>query len=183
MADDRYNPWKLTAIGMGLVVVVAVITGVVVANWSGREVERKAQAPDAATLPAATHQASPGARVASAPVTPRPIAAASAQPQPTAVPSQVTIDACNQQAAQAAPRNKTTELVKDGAIGALVGAAVGAAGGAIAGGGSGAGKGAMIGGVLGAGGGALYGVNENGKHDARYREAYASCMRARGYAS
>jgi hypothetical protein len=34
-----------------------------------------------------------------------------------------------------------------------------------------------------AGGGALYGVNENRKNDARYRDVYASCMRARGYAS
>ena len=58
---------------------------------------------------------------------------------------------------------------------------MGAAGGAIAGGGSGAGKGAVIGGVLGAGGGALYGVNENHKNSQRYRDAYASCMRSRGY--
>jgi hypothetical protein len=41
----------------------------------------------------------------------------------------------------------------------------------------------VIGGVLGAGGGALYGVNENRKSDERYRAAYASCMRSRGYAS
>jgi hypothetical protein len=45
------------------------------------------------------------------------------------------------------------------------------------------GKGAVIGGVLGAGGGALYGANENRKTDERYRVAYVSCMRSRGYAS
>jgi hypothetical protein len=67
------------------------------------------------------------------------------------------------------------EVVKDGVVGP--------AGGAIAGGGSGAGKGAVIGGVLGADGGALYGVNENDKNDVRYRNAYASCLRSRGYAS
>jgi hypothetical protein len=76
-------------------------------------------------------------------------------------------------------RSNTKEIVIDGAIGA----AVGAAGGAIVGGGSGAGKGAAIGGTLGAGGGALYGVNENRKNDTHYRDAYASCMRLRGYTS
>ena len=73
------------------------------------------------------------------------------------------------------------DTVKDGAVGALAGAALGAAGGAIAGGGSGAGKGAAIGGLVGAGGGTLYGLNENHKHDERYREAYTACMRSRGY--
>ena len=69
-----------------------------------------------------------------------------------------------------------------GLIGAVVGAAVGAAGGAIAGGGKGAGKGAAIGGVVGVGGGTLYGLNENKKHDELYRDAYARCMSSRGYA-
>jgi len=125
--------------------------------------------------------APPPAIVVSAPAAaPLPVAA----PQPSPVPSQVAIDACNQQAAaRTRQTSKTIEIVKDGAIGAAIGAVVGAAGGAIAGGGSGAGKGAAIGGVLGAGGGALYGVNENRNNDARYRDAYASCMRARGYAS
>jgi hypothetical protein len=34
---------------------------------------------------------------------------------------------------------------------------------------------------VGAGGGTLYGLNENRRYDERYREAYAGCMRARGY--
>jgi hypothetical protein len=45
----------------------------------------------------------------------------------------------------------------------------------------GAGMGAPFGGVVGAGAGTLYGLNENRRHDERYRDAYASCMRARGY--
>jgi len=49
------------------------------------------------------------------------------------------------------------------------------------GGGRGAGTGAAIGGLVGAGGGTLYGLNENKKHDQTYRDAYASCMRGRGY--
>ena len=59
----------------------------------------------------------------------------------------------------------------------------GAGGGAIAGGGKGAGKGAAIGGLVGAGAGTLYGLNENKKHDERYRDAYGACMRSRGYTS
>ena len=168
MADQGWNPWKLTAIGLGLAVITAVVTGVVVANWSGRDVEHKAETPSGATRPATTAQSS----------TPAPAAA----PQPAALPSQAAIDACNQHAAaQSSQRSNTKEIVIDGAIGAAAGAVVGAAGGAIAGGGSGAGKGAAIGGVLGAGGGALYGVNENRKNDAHYRDAYASCMRSRGH--
>src|SRR5207248_9062199 len=82
-----------------------------------------------------------------------------------AAPSASAIEACNRYAAsEVGSKDKTMEVVKDGAIGAIVGAAVGAAGGAIAGGGKGAGKGAAIGGVVGAGGGSLYGLNENNKH-------------------
>jgi uncharacterized protein YcfJ len=98
------------------------------------------------------------------------------------VPTRATVDDCNRYAArQPTQKDKTVEVVKDGAIGAVLGAAVGAAGGAIAGGGKGAGTGAAVGGVVGAGGGALYGLNENKKNDERYRSAYASCLRARGY--
>jgi uncharacterized membrane protein len=99
------------------------------------------------------------------------------------VPDQAIVKACNDQAAAATgARDKTVEVVKDGAVGAVLGAAVGAAGGAIADGGKGAGKGAAIGGLVGAGAGTLYGVNDNRKHDAAYREAYSSCLRGRGYA-
>ena len=162
MTGTGWNPWKMTAIGLGLAVVTALITGVVVANWSGHDGTQ--------TTTSRVGQAAPAA--------PARVAA-----PPAGLPSQAVIDACNQQAAQAVPQSKTTEVVKDGAIGAVIGAAVGAAGGAIADGGSGAGKGAVIGGVLGAGGGALYGVNENRKSDERYRAAYAGCLRSRGYAS
>lgn len=162
------NPWKLTAIGMALVMVTALVTGLVVANWSGQESAAKKEA-DAAAPRSVARLARPAPRgVASAPI----------------VPTQSAVDACNQYAAaQVGPRDKTLEVVKDVAIGAAVGAAVGAAGGAIAGGGKGAGKGAAIGGIAGAGGGTLYGLAENRKHDERYREVYASCMRSRGYAS
>jgi hypothetical protein len=168
-----HNPWKLTAIAMALIAVTALVTGVVVASRS------KSDDKTATAQPVAPN----AARVGSV----RPVTEVPAPPPhaPTAsrVPDQTVVKACNDRAAVATgTRDKTTEVVKDGAVGALVGAAVGAAGGAIADGGKGAGKGAAIGGVVGAGAGALYGVNENRKHDTAYRDAYSSCLRARGYA-
>src|SRR5262249_38652909 len=154
---DKWNPWKVTALAMALVMATALVTGLVVANWSdtGREVAqptpsptntRLVQQPKAASVKPAASQTQ---ATAPAPATP-------------AVPTQEVVDACNRYAAaQIGETDKTKEVVTDAAIGAVVGAAVGAAGGAIAAGGKGAGKGAAIGGVVGAGGGTLYGLNEN----------------------
>jgi hypothetical protein len=164
------NPWKLTAIGMALVVAPALAPGVVVANLSGKGAEPKKSSE-------ATAPSRPAARSAGTSSAP-----ASSAPAASSVPPQSVIAACNQAAASQVPsRDKTIDTVKDGAIGAVAGAVLGAAGGAIADGGSGAGKGAAIGGLVGAGGGTLYGLNENHKHDERYREAYGACMRSRGY--
>jgi len=151
MSDSNWNPWKMTAVGMALVIVTGLVTGLVVANWTGRE-----------------------------PV--RPAGTAPAPRQVAVTPTASDIDACNQYA-KSASGDKTTELLKDAAIGGVVGAGVGAAGGAIAGGGKGAGKGAAIGGIVGATAGTLYGLNEAKKNDARYVEAYRTCMRGRGYSS
>jgi hypothetical protein len=159
IGENWKNPWKFTAIGMGLVIASALVTGLVVANWTGRESDKKASVvtPDRT----GTHSTSSGA---------------------PAVPTQSAIAACNQSAAaQAGQRDKTRDTIIAGAIGAVGGAAVGAAGGAVIDGGSGAGKGAIIGGLVGAGGGTLYGLNENRKHDESYRNSYAACMHARGY--
>jgi hypothetical protein len=41
MMSTGWNPWKITAIGLGLVVTTALIIGVGVANWSGREGTQK----------------------------------------------------------------------------------------------------------------------------------------------
>jgi hypothetical protein len=174
MAGGNWNnPWKLTTIALALVGATALATGLVVANWTGKASDKQATVAD--KQPAVgTAPGSAAPRVASS-------QAPAAAPAP-AVPTQTAIAACNQAAAtQSGQRNKTVDTVKDAGIGAIAGAAVGAAGGAIAGGGKGAGTGAAIGGLVGAGGGTLYGLNENQKHDQRYRDAYASCMRSRGY--
>jgi hypothetical protein len=179
--EGSWNPWKLTAIGLALVMVTALVTGMVVASWSGRDDDRQAleSAPAPAPAPAkavAPQQPAASPRLAAAPA-PKAPAAPAAPTRPTAS----VIEECNRVASQPTTKDKTVEVVKDAAIAAVVGAAVGAAGGAIADGGKGAGKGAAIGGVVGAGAGTLYGLNENRKSDERAREAYAACMRARGY--
>ena len=175
------NPWKLTAIGIALVAATALITGVVVANRSNSDDTSAAVQPAPVQRPRAETSAQHTTSASSATKSPaRTVAQVTAPPR---VPDQVAVKACNDQAAvTTGPRDKTVEVVKDGAVGALLGAAVGAAGGAIADGGKGAGKGAAIGGLVGAGAGTLYGVNDNRKHDAAYREAYSSCMHSRGYA-
>jgi len=177
---DRVLFWKFTAIGIVVVVATAVVTGLVVANRTGSDPSAVAQTP---TAPAAS-----STRVAQAPTAPAATAPATVPaPRHSGVPPQEAVNSCNHQAAAQAgnaPREGTDKVVdvgKDAGIGALGGAAVGAAGGAIAGGGKGAGKGALIGGLVGAGGGTLYGIWDNKKNDERFREAYASCMRARGY--
>ncbi len=182
MADSSWrNPWKLTAIAMALVVVTAVATGLVVANWSGSQADRKAA--ESSPAPTPSTQGPHGVRPQQAVPVPQRVASGSVPQSAPAVPTQAAVDACHQYAgAQVGQRDKTTEVVKDGAIGAVAGAAIGAASGAIASGGKGAGTGAAIGGIVGAGGGSLYGLNENHKHDRQYRDAYAGCMRARGYA-
>jgi hypothetical protein len=148
---------------MALVIATVVVTGLVVANWGGRDSDKK-------VVDVTPGRAAP--RVATAP----------AAPTAAGLPTQSAINTCNETAgAQAGQREKTKDTVIAGAIGAVAGAAVGAAGGAVIDGGSGAGKGAVIGGLVGAGGGTLYGLNENRKHDESYRNAYAACMRSRGY--
>lgn len=181
--DNMGNPWKLATIGMGLVVATALVTTLVVAGLARRDAQHIAEVPAAGS---ASPSMPSGAALATSTPSAVPQAAATAppttQPPASAVPPKATIDACNRYAAtRPTQKDKTLEVVKDGAIGGAIGAAVGAAGGAIAGGGKGAGTGAAIGGLVGVGGGALYGLNENKKNDERYRHNYASCMRARGY--
>ncbi len=155
MVEDNWNPWKLTAISMSFLMVIALVTGLVVAMWSGTEADRRLQAS--------------GSRAGAVSSLPRPVAPAPEVPVPAAsgvsqpaVPPHSAIEACNEYAArQADHRDKTLEVVKDAAIGAVVGTAVGTAG---------------------AGAGTLYGLSENRKNDERYRDAYGACMRSRGYA-
>lgn len=155
MSEIRSHPWKFTAIAMALISVTALASGLVVANWSSRESQQKAEMPAASPTTVAEPQASRPATT-----TATPPAAPAAPPRVAGPPPQAVVNACNEQAARQAgaqpeQRDKVLNVAKDAGIGALGGAAVGALGGAVVKGGKGAGKGAAIGGVLGAGGGAL----------------------------
>jgi len=182
---SNWNPWKMTAIGMVLVALTALVTGLVVANWNkaGGPLSGAHPTDSLAPPPALTPGAPATTAAAAAPVPARPagsrrVAPSQAPPGPT--PTAADADACNAYA-KAQAGDKTVETVTDALIGAVAGAGVGAAGGAIAGGGKGAGKGAGIGGVVGAAAGTLYGLDQGRSHDARYVQAYRGCMKGRGY--
>ena len=151
MSDQRWDPWKATAIGMALLMATAMVTGLVVANWTGpRPLDSMANVGPAQALRPAP--ARPPSTSAAVPLRPDPAPAAVTAPPPAVVA------ACNELAArQTETRDKIGEAVKDATIGAGFGA-----GGST---------------------GTLYGLREHKRHDKRYREAYAACMRSRGYAS
>jgi hypothetical protein len=95
MAEDTWNFWKMTAVGMVLVVTIAVVTGLVVAGWGPRE-------------GVVSQSASTPARVATGVGNPEP----------------GDVSACNQ-SAKAQAGDKAIEVVKDGGPGAGKGAAIG----------------------------------------------------------
>ena len=175
MAEDETNFWKMTSIGLVIAAIVAVVTGIVVANRTGPADTRVVAAPPAS--PATTVDPK-----VSKPPEPTPAPSRSAN----GVPPQSVVAECNRVAASMSGPERTRDekvlnAAKGAGIGALGGAAVGAVGGAIADGGKGAGKGALIGGGVGAGAGTLYGIYDNKKHDERYRSAYIGCMKSKGY--
>ena len=158
MANITIDTWKVTAIGLVLLVAAVGITTFVVGQKNEGVVDQKSER----QAPKATKATSKSVAIEHHRTT------------------QAEINQCNEYA-DAQVSGKTTEVLKDAGIGGVAGAGTGAAGGAIASGGSGAGKGAAIGGIVGVVGGTLYGLNENRGHDERYQKAYASCMRSHGY--
>ena len=182
MAEDRTNIWKMTSIGLVIAAVVAVVTGIVVANRTSLTDSRVAAPSAAPPTDSRVAQAQPPAT----PAPPPAAAPSTSTPAHNGVPPQSVVAECNRVAAdmsgpERARNDKILNAAKDAGIGALGGAAVGALGGGIASGGKGAGKGALIGGGVGAGAGTLYGIYDNKKHDERYRSAYIGCMKAKGY--
>lgn len=190
MADTSPNQWKLATIGLLIVGATVLITSLVIGRDTKvvppEEIVQTEEADTQVTKKEVvkkepTSKPKVAVKIAAAPPAPKPTPAPEPvySPQP-AHPPQSIIQACNKYASDQV-NSKTEEVVKDAGIGALLGAATGAAVGAIAGGGSGAAKGAGIGAIAGGAGGTLYGINENQTNDARYQEAYSSCMRSRGY--
>ena len=118
MAEGQYNPWKLTTIGLLLVLATALITALVMANWGAND---KPQVPKAATGGTA---------------------------RPAVIPTAADIETCNAQAkAQAGDKTIEVlkDAVIGGAVGAGVGAAGGAIAGGGKGAGKGAAIGGIVG--------------------------------------
>lgn len=138
------NPWKVATIGLGLVGVTALSTGLTTA-WMLRPT-----APAEAETAAVVAPARSAARYVSVPA---PVVARAATPtrvtpvSSTAVPADCSTGG-----------DRALRIAKPGALGAVLGAGLGAAGGAIADGGKAAGKGALIGGIAGAALGTGYGA-------------------------
>src|SRR5205809_5402057 len=112
------NPWKLTAIGMAIIMTTALVTGLVVANWTGSskdKVEERAfddrkAAQSPAASPATARQAA-RQQVASAP---RVVSSAPTQPS-----LQASVEACNPYAAQRRrSRDTSDDHVTDESVGA-----------------------------------------------------------------
>jgi len=152
MTETDWNPWKMTTFGLLLVGATALVTTLVMGYRADREDDKQSRA---------------ASRV-------------NASVRKTSVPSQIEVEAC-QAYAQQRTGDKTTDRVKEVAIGGVVGAGAGAAGGSVADGDSGDGKGAAIGGLVGATAGTSYGLNDTTRHDAQYQTAYRSCLRQKGY--
>ena len=153
------NPWKLATIGLALIGVTALSTGVTTAYFM-----RPGGAPTTATTPAVSV---PEATFAAEPVAPAPpapavryVAARPAARRVVASTAPRVVRTVNVPVAAdcATTGDRVWRIAKPGAIGGLLGAAVGAAGGAIADGGKAAGKGALIGGLAGAVLGGGYGA-------------------------
>jgi hypothetical protein len=143
----------MAALGLVFVMATALVTGLVVANWSGssQEPELRRQAPAASRSWQSTRTVS--VKPSATPIV-RGLAGAGPIPTPEAV------RACNQRAAdEVAEPERAEDAVK---MGGLV-------------------KSVASGGEAGAGNGTLYGLNESRRNDEKYRAAYTSCMRARGY--
>ena len=138
------NPWKVATIGLGLVGVTVLSTGLTTA-WMLRPT-----APAEAETAAVVTPARPAARYVSVPA---PVVARAATPTSVTPVSSTAVPAdCS------TGGDRALRIAKPGALGALLGAGLGAAGGAIADGGKAAGKGALIGGIAGAALGTGYGA-------------------------
>ena len=155
------NPWKLATIGLGIIGVTALGTGLTTA-WMLRPTpptEAEVVPMPAPARPALRHAVAPAAR-------PAPAVARAATPPRVAPVTQAraAAPAVTPVASTAAPADCTTggdralRIAKPGALGVLLGAGLGAASGAIADGGKAAGKGALIGGIAGAALGTGYGA-------------------------
>jgi hypothetical protein len=155
------NPWKLATVGLLLIGVTALSTGVTTAYFMHPE-----SAATGSPIPVVGPVPSEAVQLAPAPAVRYVAARPATRPVVAGTPRVVRAATVPVAADCASTGDRMWRIAKPGAIGGLLGAAVGAAGGAIADGGRAAGKGALIGGlagaVLGGGYGAYQTKNECG---------------------
>jgi hypothetical protein len=152
------NPWKVATLGLVVVAVTALSTGLTTAYLlsPATPVQSTIQAVDRTeAVPRAS--AAPATRKAPAPVV-RPAATVPAVGTRPAVVTPVSAPLDPVAAECATGGQRAMKIAKPGLIGTLAGAGVGAIGGAVIDGGSGAGKGALLGGLAGAALGGGYGA-------------------------
>src|SRR5882724_12064056 len=129
MPADRHNMWKMTSIGLVIAAVVAVVTGIVVANRTSTT-ETKVTAPSAS--PSTTVAQAPAPTTpppAAQPTTPAPSTSA-----PRGTPSQSAVAECNRvAAAQGGPERTANDHAVNAADDAAAGGADGIASGALGG--------------------------------------------------
>ena len=141
------NPWKLATIGISLVAVTALSTGVTTA-YLMRPSAVPIPPPATVETPAMTavEPAPPATPVRAVPAR-TPVAAPRPAQRVARVASPVVTAAAP--ASCESTGDRVWRIAKPGAVGGLIGAGLGAASGAIADGGKAAGKGALIGGIAG----------------------------------
>jgi hypothetical protein len=148
------NPWKLATLGLVVVMITALSTGLTTAYMMRPATTGSAEG----TVPvvSAPAVAAPPAYSAATPrvATAAPRVTTARTPAPVVRPASITPVAVD----CATGGERAMKIAKPGLVGTLAGAGLGAIGGAIADGGSGAGKGALIGGLAGAALGGGYGA-------------------------
>ncbi len=149
------NPWKLATVGLLLIGVTALSTGVTTAYFMRPEAATTASA---TAMPVVGPAPSEAVQLAPAPAVRYVTARPAPRPRAARTPRVVRATTVPVAADCASTGDRVWRIAKPGAIGGLLGAAVGAAGGAIADGGKAAGKGALIGGLAGAVVGGGYGA-------------------------
>jgi hypothetical protein len=138
----------MAALGLVFVMATALVTGLVIANWSG-----SSQEPEPRKLtPTAASRSWQSTRTVSVKPAASPIARS--VPVAVAIPTAEAVQDCNRRASDEAGDQDRTEGVVNNV---------------------------ESGGAPAAGGGTLYGLDKSRRNDEKYRAAYASCMRARGY--
>jgi hypothetical protein len=129
--DDSWSPFDLTPGGMGVVIVIALLIAMVVAQWS------KHPQPLVETSPAYVDASGAESAAPAMPLGPSPVASARSATPGVVAPTPAAVAECNRYAA-----NRIGYRGQRG----------------------------------------LDDLDETRKSDERYRRAYASCMRSRGYA-